>query len=460
MFPMKFPSFVCLVALFSGALCPSNLGAQTAPAPAIWALRCGGEGNDKIRGISAAPDGGVFVTGELSGTADFGSHSLVSEGNLDFVVAKIGADGKVLWASRAGGDAIDRGYGVSPAPDGGCYVTGHFQSATIQFGDTLLTNSGDYDWFIARYDAKGACLWARSAGGMAYDYGHGMATDADGNAVVAGSFAGSGTIGGETIGETAGRSAILAKYSPDGNLLWARASGGTGSNSGNNVCVNPQTGDIHLCGHVQGQTSFGEIKLERCQVQEPFVATFDGSGKVKWVRLLGGACAGLATGVAADEQGQIYLSGMGKGTFRAGKDEETSRGDYDFFAAAFSSSGKALWVHTGGGAGVDYGLGIASRPGGGCALTGEIAQQSEFAGHPLAAIGERDAIVISLQPDGRIATASVLGGKDHDLSYAITSISDGTLVIAGAFRNTTTFGNTTLTTSGKGNDIFIAKVKP
>ena len=54
----------------------------------------------------------------------------------------------------------------------------------------------------------------------------------------------------------------------------------------------------------------------------------------------------------------------------------------------------------------------------------------------------------------------MLGGKDHDLSYAITSISDGTLVIAGAFRNTTTFGNTTLTTSGKGNDIFIAKVKP
>ena len=78
----------------------------------MWALRSGGEGNDKIRGISAAPDGGVFVTGELSGTADFGSHSLVSAGNLDFVVAKIGADGKVLWASRAGGDAIDRGYGV------------------------------------------------------------------------------------------------------------------------------------------------------------------------------------------------------------------------------------------------------------------------------------------------------------------------------------------------------------
>ena len=54
-----------------------------------WSFRAGGEGNDKIRGACAAANGGVFVTGEITGETDFGPHMLKSAGSLDFVLAKI-----------------------------------------------------------------------------------------------------------------------------------------------------------------------------------------------------------------------------------------------------------------------------------------------------------------------------------------------------------------------------------
>lgn len=447
-------------AALAAALSMIPFALAAAPPAVPWALRGGGVGNDKIRDIAPAPDGGVFITGEFSDTADLGPFSLESAGALDFVVAKLDAQGSVLWATRAGGAGIERGYAVAPATDGGCYVTGHFQSASLDLGVATLINNGDYDWFVARFDATGQCVWARGAGGVGYDYGHGLVSNAEGEIVVGGTFTGAGVLGSESVGEAAGRSAVIAKFSPDGELVWARSSSGTGSNAANDVGRNPRTGDFYLCGNVQGQTSFGDIKLPRCQVQEPFVAAYDKNGKVKWVRLLGGSSAGVATRVVADEKGQIYLTGMGKGTLEAGKSEAASRGDHDFFAASFTSSGNPLWVHTGGGTGIDYGLGLAAFPGGGCVVTGTMAQESDFLGQTLPGFGLRDVFAVSLKPSGQLIEAASLGGLDNEMSYAVAVDGDGVLTLAGAFHGQTDFGGTLLKAKGKGGDLFVVRLGP
>ena len=49
-------------------------------------------------------------------------------------------------------------------------------------------------------------------------------------------------------------------------------------------------------------------------------------------------------------------------------------------------------------------------------------------------------------------------GADNDLSYAIGAAEDGTVVISGAFRNSTKMGGVGLK-SRKGNDIFVARLK-
>ncbi len=425
-----------------------------------WAIRAGGEGNDKIRGIAASEDGGVFVTGEVSQNADFGSSNLTTAGKLDFVVAKIDAAGNVLWASVTGGPEIDRGYGVSATGDGGCFVTGHFQSKSIHFGKIELKNSGNYDGFVAKYDRDGNCIWAKRFGGKAYDYGHGIATDPRGNAVMSGTIANQGTIGkAELIGLEKSRSAVLAKYSPSGKLLWVNTASGP-STSGHNVAT-ASDGSIYMCGYARGKVIWSDTVTTQSRVQDISVAKYRSDGKLCWVKTAGGQSDGLATSVAVDIQsGNICIAGMFKARAQFGEKIFNSIGKHDFFIAVLSPKGKFLNAHQGGGVETDYALGATSLANkSGFAVTGELSIQGRFAGRNLVCTGPRDAYVAVLSEKGEVNSFTLLGGKDHDLSYAIAATSDSAVVIAGAFRNETEYGKLNLKAK-KGNDIFILKLKP
>ncbi|MCB1235739.1 MAG: hypothetical protein KDM91_11775 [Verrucomicrobiae bacterium] len=423
----------------------------------LWALSGGGEGNDKIRGMAAAPDGGLFITGEISGATDLGDITLESAGQLDIVVAKLSAKGEPVWAVRAGGDKIDRGYGVSPAPDGGCYVTGHFQSGTIRFGEHELINAGDYDGFLARFDAGGACLWAKRFGGAAYDYGHGVATDSAGCAVMAGTLAGAGTLEDSAVGDAKGRNALLAKFAPDGKTVWVTVATGAGI-SGHNVAIGPDDA-AYLCGFVRGPTRFGGEPAKDFPVQEAFVARHTSGGGFEWARHLGGKSNGLATSVVVDAEGRVYAAGMFQGEVSMGKTRFKSLGEHDVWIAGFSDLGDPLWLRRIGGPGIDYGLGLTPMRNGGCALTGEIAESADLGGKTVASAVARAAFVAVFSPAGDFAAASPLGGKDNDLSYAIAATLDGALNLAGAFRNETTLGRHSLK-SGGGNDLFVCRLLP
>ncbi len=75
---------------------------------------------------------------------------------------------------------------------GHSYVTGSFRgSATFGPGETnetTLTSAGGIDIFVAKYDAAGALVWAKRAGGTGSDFGRGTAVDGSGNSYVTGFF--------------------------------------------------------------------------------------------------------------------------------------------------------------------------------------------------------------------------------------------------------------------------------
>ena len=55
------------------------------------------------------------------------------------------------WAKSAGGIDSDHGSRIETDLNGNVFVSGYFQSATIDFGNTTLTNSspGSYDFFFS-----------------------------------------------------------------------------------------------------------------------------------------------------------------------------------------------------------------------------------------------------------------------------------------------------------------------
>jgi hypothetical protein len=181
----------------------------------LWATSAGGgTGFDQGVGVSVLADGSAIVTGPFEGTATFGAiPSLTSAGAEDVFVAKIGAAGAWLWATRAGGTASDVGIGISVLADGSAIVTGRF-TGTATFGATPLTSAGIEDVFFAKIGAAGAWLWATRAGGPTWDESWDVSVLADGSSIVIGAFGGTADFGVIPLTSTGSDDVFVARIGP------------------------------------------------------------------------------------------------------------------------------------------------------------------------------------------------------------------------------------------------------
>lgn len=137
---------------------------------------------------------GIFwPTGPGSAT-DFdpgpGIYNIASNGSNDAFVLKLSAEGKFSWAKRIGGVAIDWGYGVAADAQGNIYTTGSFDSL-VDFdpGPGVRNLSGDVDdIFIQKLDAAGNFVWVKRFGDHCADEGLAIALDDQNNIYATGHF--------------------------------------------------------------------------------------------------------------------------------------------------------------------------------------------------------------------------------------------------------------------------------
>ncbi len=252
----------------------------------LWAKSAGGTQHDQGRSVSTDKSGNVFMTGYFgSATVTFGTTTLTNAGNTgstdDIFIVKYDASGNVQWAKSAGGTAGDWGNSVSVDAGGNVFMTGDFQSATITFGTTTLTNADTTapaaDIFIMKYDAAGNVLWAKSAGGTSDDFGSSVSTDAGGNVFMTGYFQ-SATI---TFGTTtltnkdnSGNSGdiFIVKYDASGNVQWAKSAGGNSNDFGQSVSTDAG-GNVFVAGYFQSATiTFGTTTLTNAGFSDIFIA--------------------------------------------------------------------------------------------------------------------------------------------------------------------------------------------
>jgi hypothetical protein len=155
-----------------------------------WATSGGGIQNDQANSITTDASGNVYVTGSFtSPTIAFGSTTLTNSGtaNADMYIVKYSPNGSVIWANTAEGDLHDDVISICTDTYGSVYITGSFESPTITFGSTTLTNSGSgyYDMYLVKYAPDGTVLWATSfADGSSVS----VCTDISGNVYLAGGF--------------------------------------------------------------------------------------------------------------------------------------------------------------------------------------------------------------------------------------------------------------------------------
>ncbi|MGB0578443.1 MAG: hypothetical protein ACPGVU_01960 [Limisphaerales bacterium] len=431
-----------------------GISLTTATTPkAAWTFHAGSSKHDKIRALTVDHNGNTIITGEFSATAKFGDIELTANGALDLLIAKLDSKGRLLWARSFGGEKIDRGYAVATDAAGNSYITGHFQSETLAFDTTVLTNRGDYDIFVVKLDSSGNPIWAQSAGGPAYDFGHGIGVDPKGGIWVSGMIRREGDFG--SIAAQSGMGPFVVRYTNAGAVEWTWQMQGKGSGSAHELCVD-QNGNAYVGGFFAGGGKLGTHSVKTSKGRDLFAAKLSRSGEFQWVFQAGGASDGLVSGIAADRHGNCFIGGMFKATARLGNRTFTSAGDHDFYLAKLNAKGRAQWAAHAGGPSIDYGLGLAVDARGNALLTGETTGDVDVAGKRFRQIGKRDLYAAKFSPEGKLIWAWQAGGTLNSLSYTAGCGPDGLNVIGGAFSGKIEIDGGTFGSHGSNDIIVIA----
>jgi hypothetical protein len=364
----------------------------------VFAKRIGGSSNDDSYAIAVDVAGNTFITGYFSGTVDFdpdaGTANLTSSSSTnDIFIAKYDASGNYVYAKAIGSTSTDHGLGISIDGSGNAYITGYF-AGTVDFdpgaGTASLVSAGSSsDIFIAKYDASGNYVYAKSIGSTTVDNGNSIAVDASGNVYITGVF--NGTVDFDPGGSTANLTSagngdvFVAKYDASGNYVYAKNIGGSGTENGNSIKVDA-SGNIYITGVFSSTVDFdpgaGTVNLTSAGSQDIFIAKYDASGNYSYAKSIGSTGIDYGYSVAIDASGNAYVTGtfIGTADFNPGASTEnlTSVGGFDGFIIELDASGNYVFAKVMGGSGVDNGYGIAVDQTGNAYVTGSFTYTGDF----------------------------------------------------------------------------------
>jgi uncharacterized delta-60 repeat protein len=215
-----------------------------------WTRLAGGAGDDRGQSVATGPDGSVYVAGYSYGDYIDGQPS---NGGVDGFVTKYTAAGTKVWTRLAGGAGDDFGQSVATSSDGSVYFAGY------SYGDSIdgQAINGGADGFVTKYTADGIKAWTRLAGGAGYDQGQSVATGADGSVYIAGYTYSNSIDGQASNGDADG---FVTKYTADGAKVWTRLAGGVSGDYGHSVATGAD-GSVYVAGQtfgpIEGQVSNG-----------------------------------------------------------------------------------------------------------------------------------------------------------------------------------------------------------
>jgi hypothetical protein len=222
----------------------------------VFATYYGGPGNDDGEDITLDGAGNIYLTGatnSVSGIASGGFQNTYGGSTHDAYLVKLDAAGNRLWATYYGGSGSDISHGVAVDTLGNVFIGGNTTSTdSIASGGFQNTfGGGNNDGFLAKFNTAGNRLWGTYYGGTDGDSGLGVATDLAGNIYLAGLTTSASAIasGGfqNTYGGIPYADAFLARFNATGNLLCATYYGGTDTDAGNSISIDP-SGNVFLAG--------------------------------------------------------------------------------------------------------------------------------------------------------------------------------------------------------------------
>ncbi len=440
-----------------------------------YATYVGGSHFDTALGIAVDAAGSAYITG-WTGSLDFPTQDPLQPEKAgppppspaepsrspwdDIYVTKLTPDGSALvYSTYLGGSEQDRGYGIAVDRSGNAYVVGRTWSTDFPVQNALQpTKAGLFsNAVVVKLNAQSnALIYSTYLGGSGANWAYSIATDAHGNAYVAGvtnspDFPQNGLqqfLGGmcdlppEMIAGPRGRcvDVFVAKLPPDGSqLVYSARLGGNKNELFPNIAVDG-AGNAYVAGQTQSEDFPTTDRAFQFRygggLWDVFVSKLDARGNaLVFSTYLGGPGDDFAFGIALTPgcassrrtPCYVYVTGQTNSTdfpVTPGALQTGLAGKYNAFVAKLNPDGSGLVYSTYlGGTGLDAGDGIGVDAAGNAYVAGETTS-TDFPTTNDALqrnlTGLRNVTVSILTADGRtLVYSTYFGGNDFDASRAM-----------------------------------------
>lgn len=307
--------------------------------------------------------------------------------------------------------------------------------------------------------------WATYYGSNSIEYSTGLSIDNNGSTFISGTSC-SATFpvstgafqvnygGGSNTGLFYG-DAVIVKFNPSGNRLWATFFGGSGDDPASGGITTDNLGSCAILGQttsnnlpisasignsVQQSTSSGSL--------ETYIAKFDANGQKLWSTYLGGNRNENAgrTGIASDNNNNIIVTGhtdsqnfpiiTTTGNVSLHTSNAGGLGVSDLFLAKYNSTGSMLWSTYFGGSNFEYGYFVTIDSQNNIIFGGMTTSNNYPTGSSGSYVIQQNAlsgsscgVVNKLAPNGSLLFASYYGTRNY--FYNATTDNLDNIIVAG-----------------------------
>lgn len=432
----------------------------------LWGFLAGDGGTQIVNAVGVDAEGNVFAAGMFTGTLDLGGEALDSQGGADVFVAKLDAQGELVWARSFGGSAGEEATALAVGPDGDVIVAGTFEQ-DVTFGGAVLVNNGGRDAFVAKLNGRdGDVVWATKRGLGGDQEPAAVAVTAAGEMFVAGWFTGTFYCPGdpclvEGLESAGGTDAFVMKLDASGKVLAQRALGGAENERAHGIVVNG-AGDVIAVGELAGSFSLAGKTLATTSAADSdvLVVTLAGIDLAPLDAVqVGNGEPQSALGVTL-AQGALVVTGTAAGVVDWGFATTGEAGKTHAFVVKLATDPGAAWARGFPGANAQPNA-VAAALGGRVAVAGTFVA-ADFGTGPLSDPAGANAFLVQLERDGSTSWVKVFGGLGAsalDLGTSVAVAPDGKVVFGGAAHSAFDFGQGSQAFAG-GYDAAVACFSP
>ena len=418
-----------------------------------WATYYGGSSMDYTIGSAVDQSGNVFVSGVSQSTSDIasgGHQDIHAPGDYDAFLVKFDTDGARLWATYYGGSSYDYGNACATDTSGNVYMGGATRSgvAIASGGFQNTFSGGDYDGFLAKFNADGIRQWGTYYGSTEYTTVSSCATDNYGHVYISGttkSASGIAFEGHDNVftGSNGAYDVYLAQFNSDGSRNWGTYYGGTGSDS-DASCTVDKNGNVYMLGRTKSTSAiaYNGFRNSYNGGEDLFLVKFDSIGVRQWATYYGSTGDEYTGECVTDTANNVYISGMASAasTNLAWQGFQNQHaGDYDALLVKFNEDGARQWATYYGTWAYESGDAVSVDGAGNVYLSGRTESLSGLGvgSDQLVSGGTRDGYLVKFNASGSRQWSTYYGGEDWELISSSAVDANGNIYLTGYTRSTT-----------------------